>query len=229
MTRHRRFRFLPTASCLLPTVLLLLTAHCSLLTGYAQSSTATLSGTVTDPNNAVVPGAHVTATNNGTGLKREATTSGSGTFTIPLLPPSTYTVLVENQGFTPAQINDVVLNVGDNVALNIQLKVGQVGATVQVVNEAPLINESPAVGTVIGRQFVENLPLNGRSFNTLLLLTPGVVAVPASVPGSGQFSIGGQRTNANMFMVDGVSANFGIGSSAGSTQAGGGGSQAFNA
>src|SRR5437762_3224434 len=120
MTRYRRFRFLPTASCLLPTVLLLLTAHCSLLTVGAQSSTATLSGTVTDPNNAVVPGAHVTATNNGTGLKREATTMGSGAFTIPLLPPSTYTMLVENQGFTPAEIKDVTLNVGDNVALNIQ-------------------------------------------------------------------------------------------------------------
>src|SRR6266513_53908 len=102
------------------------------LAAHAQSSTATLGGTVTDPNNAVVPGAHVTATNNGTGLKREATTSGSGAFTIPLLPPSTYTVLIENQGFTPAQINDVVLNVGDNVALNIQLKVGQVGATVDI-------------------------------------------------------------------------------------------------
>src|SRR5262249_12677878 len=102
----------------------------------ANAQTATLSGTVTDPNNAVVPGAHVTATNNGTGLKREATTSGSGTFTIPLLPPSTYTVLVENQGFTPAEIKDVTLNVGDNVALSIQLKVGQVGATVDVKNDA---------------------------------------------------------------------------------------------
>ncbi len=114
MTRYRRFRFLPTASCLLPTVLLLLTAHCSLLTGYAQSTSATLSGTVTDAQGALVPGARVTVTNASTGLKREATTSGSGTFTIPLLPPSTYTVLVENQGFTPAEIRDVVLNVNDN-------------------------------------------------------------------------------------------------------------------
>src|SRR5437870_8183377 len=150
-----------TRGILLTACCLLLTAFCLLPSAFAQSSTATLSGTVTDPNNAVVPGAHVTATNNGTGLKREATTSGSGAFTIPLLPPSTYTVLVENQRFTPAQINDVVLNVGDNVALNIQLKIGQVGATVQVVNEAPLINESPSVGTVIDRRFVENLPLNG--------------------------------------------------------------------
>src|SRR6266478_2593859 len=96
---------------LLLAVLLLVAFHSLRVVALAQSSTATLSGTVTDANNAVVPGAHVTATNNGTGLKREATTSGSGTFTIPLLPPSTYTVLVENQGFTPAEIDNVILNV----------------------------------------------------------------------------------------------------------------------
>jgi hypothetical protein len=194
---------------LLLAVLMLIAFHSLRVVTLAQSSTATLSGTVTDPNNAVVPGAHVTATNNGTGLKREATTSGSGTFTIPLLPPSTYTVLIENQGFTPAQINDVVLNVGDNVALNIQLKIGQVGATVDVKNEAPLINESGAVGTVVDRQFVENIPLNGRSFQSLITLTPGVVVVPNAVTNTGgQFSVNGQRASANSFMVDGVSANF---------------------
>ncbi len=197
MTRYRRFRFLPTASCLLPTVLLLLTAHCSLLTGYAQSTSATLSGTVTDAQGALVPGARVTVTNASTGLKREATTSGSGTFTIPLLPPSTYTVLVENQGFTPAEIRDVVLNVNDNVSLNIELKVGSVGATVDVKSDAPLINESPAVGTVVDRQFVGNLPLNGRSFQSLIALTPGVVLTTSSFQNLGQFSVNGQRANAN--------------------------------
>src|SRR5262245_41304926 len=155
----------------------------------AQSTSATLSGTVTDPNNAAITGAHVTATNNGTGLKREATTNDSGTFTIPLLPPSTYTMLFESQGFAPAEIKDVVLNVGDNVALNIQLKVGQVGASVDVRGDAPLINESPAVGTVIGRQFVENIPLNGRSFQSLIALTPGVVVVPAAVVAGNAFAV----------------------------------------
>lgn len=200
-----------TARCCFIAVVLLLAAHCSLLTVGAQSASATLSGTVTDANNAVVPGAHVTATNSATGLKREATTSGSGTFTIPLLPPSTYSVLVENQGFTPAEIKDVVLNVGDNVALNIQLKVGQVGGIVDVKSEAPLINESPAVGTVVDRQFVENIPLNGRSFQSLLTLTPGVVLARSPNGGfnyDGQFSVNGQRPTANAFTVDGVSANF---------------------
>src|SRR5260370_11963071 len=167
---------------LLLAVLLLIACHSLSVASLAQSSTATLSGTVTDPNNAVVPGAHVTATNNGTGLKREATTSGSGTFTIPLLPPSTYTVLIENQGFTPAEIKDVTLNVGDNVALNIQLKVGQVGATVDVRSDVPLVNtESGTVSTVVDRQFVENMPLSAHSFQTLLDLTPVVVIPPFNV------------------------------------------------
>jgi len=194
---------------LLLVVLLLSAFLASQVGAFAQSATATLSGTVTDPNNAVVPGAHVTATNTGTGLKREATTGGSGTFTIPLLPPSTYTVLIENQGFTPAEIKDVVLNVGDNVALNIQLKVGQVGAIVDVKSDASLINESLAVGTVVDRQFVGNLPLNGRTFQSLIALAPGIVLTSTPLD-DGQFSVNGQRADANYFTVDGVSANIGV-------------------
>jgi outer membrane receptor protein involved in Fe transport len=201
---------------------LLIILHALQVAAFAQSSTATLSGTVTDANNAVVPGAHVTATNNGTGLKREATTSGSGTFVIPLLPPSTYTVLVENQGFTPAEIKDVTLNVGDNVALNIQLKVGQVGATVDVKSDVALINESSAVATVVDRQFVANLPLNGRSFQTLIQLTPGVVLTNSTAGEAGQFSVNGQRSNSNYFSVDGVSAGAGVGTTASLGQGGAG-------
>jgi len=197
---------------LLPARCLLLFAICAFPLAFAaaQSTTATLSGTVQDPNNASVPGAHITATNTGTGLKREATTNNSGVFTIPLLPPSTYTVLVESQGFTPAEIKEVILNVGDNVALNIQLKVGQVGATVDVKSDASLISDSPAVGTVVDRQFVANLPLNGRSFQSLINLTPGVVTIGTSFGQQGQFTVNGQRPDTNYFTVDGVSANAGI-------------------
>ena len=192
--------------------MLALTAHLAVSIADAQSATATLSGTVRDPNNAVIAGAKVTATNNATGLKREATTNSSGSFSIPLLPPSSYNVLVENQGFTSTEINDVTLNVNDNVALNIQLKVGGVGVSVDISSEAGLINESPAVSTVVDRQFVGNLPLNGRSIQTLIALSPGVVAVPVAQNGGsqGQFSVNGQRANSNYFTVDGVSGNFSV-------------------
>jgi hypothetical protein len=136
---------------------------------------------------------------------------------------------VTKDGFKSIVKGNIELHVQDTASINFQLQIGSVSETVTVTAGAPLVNtESAAVSTVIDRNFAENLPLNGRSFNTLLLLTPGVVAVPSNVPGTGQFSIGGQRTNANMFQVDGVSVNFGITSSLGSSQAGGGGSQAFN-
>jgi hypothetical protein len=196
--------------CCLLFAFLLLTAHCSLLTVSAQSASATLSGTVTDANGALVPGAKVTVTNPGTGLQRQATTNEHGSFTVPLLPPSTYTVSVESQGFAPAEVKDVVLNVGDQKALQIQLKAGDINGTVQVINEAPLIDESPAVATTVDRQFVANLPLNGRSFQSLIALTPGVVLSKSNFSEQGQFSVNGQRANANYFTVDGVSANIGV-------------------
>jgi carboxypeptidase family protein/TonB-dependent receptor-like protein len=206
---------------------LLIAASC--ITAFGQSTTATLSGTVTDQNGAIVPGVAISAINPATSLERTATTSDAGYFSIPLLPPGTYTVTAKRDGFAPLRAENVVLNVGDQKALQIQLKAGDVNATVQVLNDAPLINESPAVSTVIDRQFVENLPLNGRSFNTLLQLTPGVAIVPTNGFSPGQFSVAGQRSDANNFTVDGVSANFGVGSSLGLGGSGTGTGQAFSA
>ena len=196
-----------SARLVLPAVFLLLTAHCSLLTAVGQSSSATLSGTVADQNGAVVPGATVTAENKATGLKRQAITNGEGQFTIPLLPPSTYTVTAQAQGFSPVQVSNVVLNVGDQKALQIQLKAGDVNATVQVTNEAPLIDESPAVGTVVDRQFVSNLPLSGRSFQSLIELTPGVALYKVNPNGSlgGQFSVT-QQFSVQQGTVDSISS-----------------------
>ncbi|HLA09438.1 MAG TPA: TonB-dependent receptor [Pyrinomonadaceae bacterium] len=193
---------------LLVTGVLLITHHSSLITAEAQSATATLSGVVEDQNGAVIPGANVTVVNSGTTLQRQSKTSDDGYFTIPLLPPGTYVVRVEAQGFTPLETRDVVLNVGDQKSLQIQLKAGSITEMVQVVSEAPLINESPAVGTTVNRQFVANIPLNGRSFQSLITLTPGVVLTSTNVNQQGQFSVNGQRSNANYFTVDGVSANF---------------------
>src|SRR5213595_2074111 len=124
---------------------------------FAQTSTANLSGTVTDANGAVVPGVTVTVTDLATRLQRTATTNDAGQFVVPLLPASKYSVMLQRDGFMTAEVNEVIVN---------------------VTGEAPLINESPAVATIVDRQFIAGLPLNGRSLQTLITLTPGVVAVP---------------------------------------------------
>src|SRR5436190_8315945 len=178
---------------------------------FAQTSTANLSGTVTDANGAVVPGATVTVTDLATRLQRTATTNDAGQFVVPLLPASKYSVTLQRDGFMTAEVNEMILNVNDAKSLNIRLKTGDIKETVNITGEAPLINESPAVATVIDRQFVGNLPLNGRSIQTLINLAPGVVAVPVAPNGGspGQFSVNGQRTNANYVTVDGISGNIG--------------------
>jgi len=178
--------------------------------GQAQSSTATLTGNVADENGAVVPSANVTVTNPSTGMQRHATTGIDGLFSIPLLPPSTYTVLVERQGFATAKLSDVVLNVNTNVDLNIRLKVGQIGAEIVIVNDASQINTSPSTGTVVDRKFIQNIPLNQRSIQPLILLSPGIVPTRNDGINTGQFSVNGQRTNSNYFSIDGVSANIGV-------------------
>jgi hypothetical protein len=178
--------------------------------GRGQSTSATLFGTVVDQSGASIPGASVTVRNAATGVDRHATTDDGGAFTVPLLPPATYTVTIARDGFTTLEVRDVVLNVNDRRSIAIQLKVGQVGATVEVTNDPPMIDESPEVSTVVDRQFAENLPLNGRSFQSLVSLTPGVVLTKTDLGEQGQFSVNGQRASANYFTIDGVGANIGV-------------------
>jgi hypothetical protein len=179
-------------------------------TAWTQGATATLSGVVVDETNAVLPDTEVRVMNTGTMLRRETKTGAGGGFTFTFLPIGRYIVTVQRQGFTPIEVPNIVLNVNDQISLRLQLKVASVGEQVSVVAEPPRASTSPEVSTVIDRQFVENLPLNGRSFHSLLELTPGVVLTTASGIESGQFSVNGQRANANYFMVDGVSANIAI-------------------
>jgi len=200
----------------------------------AQSTSAAITGQVADPSKALIPEAKVTAINDNTNVRYEAATNKSGTYFIPSLPPGEYRVQVERLGFKTIMKPNVILHVQDTVELNFEMAVGSASESLTVTGGAPLVNtESAAVSTVIDRKFVEDLPLNGRSFNTLLQLTPGVViaqqpsgALNGGAPG--QFSIAGQRTDANSFTVDGVSANFGVSSSYASGASGTGTAQAFN-
>jgi hypothetical protein len=178
---------------------------------YAQGASATLSGVVIDENGAVISGANIAVISIAQGFQRTADTNEEGSFVVSLLPPGNYTVKAEHEGFTPAEVRDVVLNVNDQRTIKITLKVGKLASqTVDVLDSPALIDESSAVGTTVDRQFVSNMPLNGRSVQPLINLSPGVVLTKASSTEGGQFSVNGQRANANYFTVDGVSANIGV-------------------
>jgi hypothetical protein len=172
---------------------------------YAQSVTATLTGTVEDQNGAVIGGANISLTDAEKGTQRLTTSSHEGNFIFALIPPGKYSLTATAPGFTPIEMK-VVLNVNDQVALRIQLNVGPINQTILVADQS-LVDESPAVGTVVDNQFVQNIPLNGRSFQSLISLTPGVVVTKTTNTSQGQFSMNGQRANANYFTVDGVGAN----------------------
>jgi len=176
----------------------------------AQSTTATLGGTVLDESSAVVPDAKIAVVNLDTGLRRETTADARGSFVVALLSPGRYRVTAERDGFTLTEIAALDLNVGDNLALRLVLKIPSVDQSVTVSAEATRVSTSSAVSTVVDRTFVGSLPLNGRSFQSLITMTPGVVLTKATSTSPGQFSVNGQRSDANYFMVDGVSANVGV-------------------
>ena len=169
-----------------------------------------LLGTVVDENEAVVPEASVSVKDISKTIRKETKTSHLGVFIITELPPGNYTVAVKQQGFATAEIKGLALKVNDQVALRIQLKVGQIGETVTVDPDNSIVQRSAAVATTLNRQMVGNLPLNGRSLQPVISLTPGVAVTKPTFAEQGQFSVNGQRANANYFMVDGVSANIGV-------------------
>jgi hypothetical protein len=195
-------------------VTLLALLFCTTLLALAQSTDATVMGRVLDPTKAAVTGASVEITNVDTNVSYKGISNPAGLFSITGLPPGNYRVSVAKLGFRSIVKPDVVLHVQDVIALNFDLPVGSISEVVTVTGGAPLVNSTDAsVSTVVDRNFAENLPMNGRSFQTLIELTPGVVLTPTNASDGGQFSVNGQRASSNYWMVDGVSAN--IGASAG--------------
>ena len=177
----------------------------------AQSPNGTISGLVLDPSGRVIVGAEVTIVNDATRVQYSSKTNGEGIYVVPNLQPGQYRLQVSKIGFKTIVKPDIILNVQDALAINFTLPIGAASETMTVEGGAPLVNtQSAAVSTVVDRQFAENLPMNGRSFQTLIYLTPGVVVTPSNVSDGGQFSVNGQRAGSNYWMVDGVSANIGV-------------------
>jgi len=173
---------------------------------------ATVTGRVFDPGAAVIVEATLTATNVDTGIETVVKTNEQGLYQFADLGPGNYAFSVSKPGFKLIVKPGVTLHVADTISMNFNMQVGAASETVTVEGGTPLVNtESAAVSTVVDRQFVENIPLNGRSFQSLIATVPGVtVAAGARQGQEGEFSVNGQRTEANYYMVDGVSANTGV-------------------
>ena len=178
---------------------------------HAQSTNAAVTGRVTDPSKGVIGAARVAAVSTSTNLRYETLTNGSGEYSLGNLPPGPYRMEIDKAGFKRLVKPDLVLHVQDALEIDFEMTLGAASETVTVEAGAPLVNtESGTVSTVVDHAFVESLPLNGRSFQTLITLTPGVVVTATAQQDQGQFSVNGQRADGNYFTVDGVSANFGV-------------------
>src|SRR6266850_900851 len=197
--------------------LFLLGALLSGLSGTAPGqTTASIKGTVTDASGAAVSGAKVTVKGAGSGIERTVMTNTNGDYEIAALPPGSYSVQVEIQGFQSQVAPSVVLAVSQNSVQNFGLQVAGANVVVTVEATQPVVDSTTmTVGQVIDKNVVQEIPLNGRHFVDLALLVPGTVTPPQSgfltapLRGQGSFAFNsaGGREDAVNFMLHGVNLN----------------------
>jgi hypothetical protein len=204
-------------------MLTLCVCYCSMVdTAQAQTATGQIAGLVSDPSGGAVPSADITVMNSATGLQRKTKSNGEGNYTVPLLQPGNYRLIVQKEGFRPSAKSDIELGVNQSLTQDVVLTIGAVSDTVQVSATAAELMQSTSseLGTVIAEKPIKDLPLNGRNFTQLLTLAPGVNAVETTqgagattctlcqvaIPGSSfsRPSVNGQWSRSNMFLLDGI-------------------------
>ena len=196
---------------------------CSANRLFAQNATATINGTITDPSGAVIEGAAVTLANQDTGITRHANTNASGYFTFLDITPGPYVLSISKSGFRTVQLPGLSLLVNQTLTSNQTLSIGQATDTVKVSAEQEgvmLQNSSSDLGSVIQTKEIEQLPLNGRNFTSLLILSPGVNPVStaqgsgisttdagiSAIPGTAFFKVSffGQQNRETLYYMDGI-------------------------
>ena len=197
-------------------ILLVVVVCCSIGPIVQGQSTAVLSGTVTDPSGAALPSAKLVLKNLGTGIEWNAQTNSAGLYVFTSLRPGNYQITVTAEGFQKLVASDLKLEVATSVTKDLQMRVGSMTQEVQVTTETPLIETAtPALGQVVNTKSVQDIPLNGRHFVDLNLLTPGTVTPPANgfltapLRGQGSFGINtaGQREDTTNWLVNGINLN----------------------
>ncbi len=183
--------------------LLLLISWCS-APMLAQRITGDIAGEVTDSTGAVLPNVTITAVNTGTNFSRSAVTSDTGAFRIAELPIGTYKVTASAEGFKSA-VQTTNVQAGAVNPASFKLTIGQRTETVEVEGSAPLVELSPNNNNYVDNEKIENVPLNGRDFNSLLAITPGVQRTPGG--GFQAISINGSKVESNNYFIDGLYNN----------------------
>src|SRR5260370_39236216 len=170
----------------------------------AQVITGEITGTVTDPSGAAVSGATVTTTCTATNASRTATTGDSGSYVLSNLPPCSYKLSVSAQGFKTS-LSSAEVVVGITIKKDFALQVGPKTETVMVEAAAPLVDYSPGVTNEVDTKSIVDLPTEGRHFNSIFAVPPGVQRSPGG--GFLDVSISGQRSTTNNYLIDGMPNN----------------------
>ena len=181
---------------------------------FPQAGSGAIVGSVSDDSGASVSGASVTLTNTGTGFARAVTTNASGQYVAPAIPTGVYSIAVEKPGFRKLIREGIVLTAADTATINLTLAVGDVKQAIEVTAGAPLLEAQNAdVSELIDNRRIIDMPLNGRTFTSLLLLTPGAHAGSSSNLGNGQsysmrgstnYSVNGANAQDNSYLIDGM-------------------------
>ncbi len=178
------------------------------VTASAQFDTSTVLGTVKDSSGAVVPGVTVTLKNMATGITATAVTDADGNYQFLNVRVGPYGVRAELQGFSTAEAKDVSVTVNARQRVDLTMAVGNIGETVEVIGASKLLEtDSSDRGQVIAKEQIVNLPLNGRAYADLALLSPGVRRSAISDSRDASFNVNGLRSAVNSFMLDGVDNN----------------------
>ena len=171
----------------------------------AQTSNATLQGTVADSSGAVLPGVIVKLESPATGLSREAVTNSAGVYVFNFLPAGDYEITAELAGFKTIRQADIKLEIGQSRALDVKMEVGQVTEVVEVQGTAPFLDRTSAsIGTVIQASQLKDLPLAGRHWAGLMLLAPGAINTGEGTHLSTRFV--GRARDDNNWTFDGIDA-----------------------
>src|SRR6266478_6563958 len=196
----RRFHLLAIVFCLIT----------SLTRLGGQTTTGSIVGTISDPTGAVISGASITVNNINTGIAVKTTSDSTGNYVVTPLSVGRYSVTVEAAGFKKSVRTDITVNVQDRVRVDVALEVGAVTDTVEVTASAPLLQtDTSYLGQVVESQRIVDLPLNGRYFSRLAILTAGTAPTPAGARDekTGGFSSNGVRPYQNNYLLDGVDNN----------------------